>query len=391
MLCAINKLSKSLFLTGLLVVRLSGVINDEGPVARVKAHKGGISFIKCLQRGNRFITADSSGKITLWEGREGDNKIKKLASCKLPEGINSLAVSPNDRTLAISAADSIKTYTLPKLKFDKEAKIEAPPGLFAFSGDGRDLLAFADSHLYFFSANDMTLKSTAPVRGEISAIAFAPDNLKFVTGSESGGLTLWSGFSCKPINEVFLGEIPIALQYSSKGDYIISISEDFRIRNMRADTLEISPNVFALPGNTEYFEMVEKDKLVFIYCSDGTVEFMSPSKGIYAPESYQMAPGYSSMALFKKGKYILTGDSEGLLQLFRNPMIIKKYNIAIEKGDEAMEMEKYSLALAAYKAAMGLFPEKEAEEKLEQAQKGKEKMAEQRLQKIRKAREQWKR
>ena len=56
-----------------------------------------------------------------------------------------------------------------------------------------------------------------------------------------------------------------------------------------------------------------------------------------------------------------------------------------------MEMEKYSLALSAYKTAMGLFPEKEAEEKLEQAQKGKEKMAAERLQKIRKAREQWKR
>ena len=80
---------------------------------------------------------------------------------------------------------------------------------------------------------------------------------------------------------------------------------------MRASTLEISKKVFDMPENTEYFEMVENDKLVFIYCADGTLEFMSPSKGIYASESYQMETGFSAIALFPDGKYILAGDYEG--------------------------------------------------------------------------------
>jgi len=118
---------------------------------------------------------------------------------------------------------------------------------------------------------------------------------------------------------------------------------------------------------------------------------MSPITGIYAPESYQMDTGFSAISLFRQGKYIITGDYSGMLRIYRNPLLVSKYNNAVEKGDKVMEAGKYSLVLSVYKMAMYLYPEKEIEEKMEEAQKGKEKMAAKRFRKIRKTRGQWKR
>ncbi|MCD6413374.1 MAG: WD40 repeat domain-containing protein [Elusimicrobia bacterium] len=370
---------------------LFGELSETDTVVVIKAHSTKVISVKGLMRGNNFISAEASGKITIWN-KKNNNKIKKLASCKSSIEIKAIVISPDERTLAVTGEDEIRTYSLPQLKPAGEAKLETTAELMVFSGDSRAIaVTGADGKIYFFSAKDLKLKEKVNAGGRITSIAFSPDNLKFITGSENGIVTLWSCFSYRPVKKILLGETPRALYYSSNGEFIISIGTDYRIRNMRASTLEISKKVFDMPENTEYFEMVENDKLVFIYCADGTLEFMSPSKGIYASESYQMETGFSAIALFPDGKYILAGDYEGQIKIFRNPLLVMKYNTAVKKGDEAMNLEKYSLALSAYKTAMGLFPEKEAEEKLKQAQKGKEIRDKKRLQKIRKARGKWKR
>jgi len=387
-----KKLNKINFLFILLFTGyLFGELSETDTVAVIKAHSTQVISVKSLARGNNFISVGVSGKITIWN-KKNNNKIKKLASCKSSIEIKAIAISPDERTLAVAGEDEIRTYSLPQLKSVGEVKLKTTAELVVFSGDSRDFaVTGADGKIYFFSVKDLKLKEKVDAGERITSLAFSPDNLKFITGSENGTVTLWSCFLYRPVKKIALGETPRALYYSSNGEFIISIGTDYRIRNMRASTLEISKKVFDMPENTEYFEMVEKDKLVFIYCLDGTLEFMSPSKGIYASESYQMETGFSAMSLSSDGKYIIGGDYEGQIKIFRNPLLVMKYNTAIEKGDEAMEMEKYSLALSAYKTAMGLFPEKEAEEKLKTAQKGKERRGKERLQKIQKAREKWRR
>jgi len=387
-----KKLNKINFLFILLFSGyLFGELSETDTLAVIKAHTTQVISVKSLTRGNNFVSVGAAGKITIWE-KKHDNKIKKLASCKDGIEIKAIAISPDERTLAVTGEDEIGTYSLPQLKSVGEVKLETTAELVVFSEDGKDIvMTGADGKIYFFSVKDLKLKEKVDAGERITSFAFSPDKLKFVTGSENGTVTLWSCFLYKPVKKISLGKVPRALYFSSNGEYIISIGSDYRIRNMRASNLEISEKVFDMPENTEIFEMVEKDKLVFIYCSDGTLEFMSPSKGIYASESFNMETGFSAMSLSPDGKYILAGDYEGQIKIFRNPLLVMKYNTAIEKGDEAMKLEKYSLALSAYKTAMGCFPEKEVEEKLMQAQAGKEKKDKERLQKIQKAREQWKR
>jgi len=260
---ALTRIGRTLLLLVCIGHLYSG-LPENSVVAAIQAYKGSIDRIEHLDRTDSFIAASSVGKLSLWKLKD-NRKIKKLSSVRLNSKIITFKVSPDEKTLAVATEKKIKIYSFPELKLIAKTESEFYAELFVFSEDGRNIAAvLSDGELCIYSSKKMKLEKVINTKGRITSIAFSPDGLKFVTGTEDGTITLWSTFLYKPVKTVKLSVMPITLIYSSKGNYIISIGSDYRIRNMRASNFEIFPKVFDIPENTSYFALIEKDKLVFL-------------------------------------------------------------------------------------------------------------------------------
>jgi hypothetical protein len=146
--------------------------------------------------------------------------------------------------------------------------------------------------------------------------------------------------------------------------------------------------VVDLPENALQFSFTDKKDLLVIGCSDNSVEFLQVFGGIYAEKPfYSGISGLSAIAVSPDGKNIVLGDIFGIVKIYRNPLLVKNYNLMLQKGDEAMDAEKYTLAVSAYKTALSIYPEKEAEEKLKIAQQKMQQKREEQFKKLQQMKE----
>lgn len=79
-------------------------------------------------------------------------------------------------------------------------------------------------------------------------------------------------------------------------------------------------------------------------------------------EDLKLRPG-SLVALDPDGKYFLAGDSAGETSLIRNPVVVKQFKKLAENAEFATKAKKYDLAITLYSQALGLYLDKELEDK----------------------------
>ena len=378
----ILKVSLLLFVFFFYKNTLFSLINENIPFAELTHHKAEVNNMSFSPDGNYFAATSVDGNISLWDTKN----FKFLKSITASAGNISFAkFSPDNRCLAsIDGDEKLKIWSLPKLKLDREIKLGFKPTFLSFSPEKTSfILGTSTGNIIFYSLQSMKEIKTLKGNGiPVTAVYFSKTDQRCISGYEDGKVIIWSQFDTMLSSfSAHKKEISL-LGYVQKDRYILTAGKDNKVKFWLSKTLKSTGTICELPENGIFSTVSSNEKLITIACSNDTIEFMSLPSGLYGDTFRPNVSNIKAFTLSDDDKFIAVGNSSGAIEIYRNPMLIKKYNFAIEKGDEAMQYGKYELAMVKYNEALGLFTEKEIEAKLKEARKLKEERQKGQYQKI---------
>jgi WD40 repeat protein len=361
------------------------------------------SSVKCLDvlfTGD-FVVAFDSGELAYYR----KENFRKISSKKVKnKTIKDISLSRDGKyLLSLSEDNEITLWEIPKLKIVSKSPEGIPPSRYIlFHPDGNSIVSLADKgEMLFYSFRNFKLQRKLKGNGyQVEKVAFSDDNLHFVSGYSDGTMNMWSSFLDTPVKSIKAHEGGIIdLTYSPGGKVILSIGRDgvARFWNSKDGTQVEIPDredknkkikaECELQKIGDFLSFSQNKDFLLIGSTSGSVVFVKIPSCDTTDTFYYDASGITVMRLYDGDRYILTGFDDGRIILFRNPLMVAKYNMAMKKGDEAMSQGKYELAMNQYAQAVGIYPEEEAERKLEEARKKKEEKDKERLEEIRKMRE----
>jgi serine/threonine protein kinase len=192
------------------------------------AVRGGLAL---LHDGQTLIAGGRDGGLRVWSL----DSPEPLAAVQQPGTVNTLAVSPDDETLATAGSDKIirlwNARTLTQ-KLPLEGHTGPVFGL-SFNRDGHRLASAGwDKTVRIWDvASGLVLKSWVGHEGDIWSIAYSPDGRRLATGGTDGALKLWDA-DAGDLVATYLGHKTgiHTLAFNSDGKLLASGGRDGAVR-----------------------------------------------------------------------------------------------------------------------------------------------------------------
>ena len=257
------------------VVLVENGVEIDAPfqLTRLSEHMRGSSILStCFSPdGRKFAVGDGGGVVVLWNARSRA-EVWYWINPYDPYPVNALALSPDNRWLAVGSADDAQT--LRALRFREEGPLEAveaftsdrhvagvsslcfsPDGRFlaaggftysghtgpiiyeletgsragellydmtrslAYSPDGR-LIATGDDFgkvkLWDAAAHEQLFEASAHAK-QVGVVLFSPDGRRLATGSRDGGVKVWDVEKRKPLVEHRCDHAVVAFHFGGGG------------------------------------------------------------------------------------------------------------------------------------------------------------------------------
>jgi WD40 repeat protein len=139
---------------------------------------------------SRAMIAHGSSDIELRSLEDG----RLLSTVKVGYDVHSLAVSPDGKLLVAASRENVRLWSLPEGTLLRTAQPGSyNPLRFAFSADGRMLLAWAEyDSPRLWSLPDLQLTARLQADSNMRAARFTPDGRQLLTGQSSGSLAFWN-------------------------------------------------------------------------------------------------------------------------------------------------------------------------------------------------------
>ena len=165
---------------------------------RTVPNPNGIETLAFSPDGKTFASGHRDGILRLWDSENG-RKFSTLRDHKRG-GIEGLAFSPDGKTLASSSTDDIILHTLQKGKPQAHLTIKHFTGHLVFSPDGKTLIGFdwrswngknEDLHVWDTETGERLQSIYTKHTDQHVALAISPDGNTILTGSWDGTIHQW--------------------------------------------------------------------------------------------------------------------------------------------------------------------------------------------------------
>jgi RNA polymerase sigma factor (sigma-70 family) len=194
-------------------------------------HQDGVRAAVFSGDGRMLIAGEYSGLIVCWDAATG-KELRRIGE----EGkdlINSLAVSPDGKTLAAACGSSIRLWDLATGELVRAWKSPQMLSL-RFSPDGQTLATQAyDTRIYFWDpATGKKRRELAGHRGRVNAFAFSPDGKQIASCSAGDDVVrLWDVAAGKEVRQLEgHGRDVYAVAWSPDGKTVASAGGDQTLR-----------------------------------------------------------------------------------------------------------------------------------------------------------------
>ncbi|MEQ9504262.1 MAG: WD40 repeat domain-containing protein [Deltaproteobacteria bacterium] len=164
-------------------VRVYATSNPAAP-PRVLRHSDALFAVAFSPDGRTIATGGRGSRVTLWNAESG----KKLRQWKAPGGGITSLVFDGDTLVATTAEGTFATWSLQgKLRWASEVGLELRAVL---RFDDRYVVGGASGRLRFFDVANGEEQAEERLRGEVTAVAFSPDDQRVVVGSSEGSVAV---------------------------------------------------------------------------------------------------------------------------------------------------------------------------------------------------------
>lgn len=298
----------------------------------------GISFIN---GSNYFAAASSSGDFGVWDFTTGYNLFRE----NIGNGISSLQTSPDGHYIAISNKSKVRLFeanTGEEVYFDNTNGHKNWIRDLCFSNDGQVLASVGDDEriILWSISEKRVLKHLDDSRKVLTAgiysVGFSHNDSLLVTGSVDGTICQWNISSGKQIKQSIVGhkgEV-FSVSYCQNDTKILSTSGDQTACLWDTDGNIIQQYIGASGCmNDICFNYIDDE--VITASNDKSIRIWCASNGRETIKLDGHLDGVLRIALSKDG-ILLSGDSQGLIKIWRIPELKSVADSIIEQFKETL-------------------------------------------------------
>jgi len=164
---------------------------DAGQIRLLQGHTGGILSVSFNPQSTTLASGSSDGTVKLWANNTGT--LIRTLEPNFPDGVYSVAWSPNGQLLACGGNKSIKIYDTSNWSLIKTISgISDRVYDIDWSPDSKLISASSWQEIRIFNATNYNLHNHFKIEDSwIYSVAWSPDSKRIVSGSEDNSLRIW--------------------------------------------------------------------------------------------------------------------------------------------------------------------------------------------------------
>jgi RNA polymerase sigma factor (sigma-70 family) len=261
------------------------------------------------------------------------HRLQGHAGCARPDGVATLALAPDGRTLA-AVGDSSQAAV-----WDLTTGRELPAAAAGHRGEVAALAYSPDGQTLASAANDHTVRLWDPATGQerlvfrghdggVRAVAFSPDGATLASADANSGIRLWDAASGKELRRiqavertagVYFGLCPLA--FTADGKTLISWGDDRKLHHWEAATgrevLRREPVLAGLPpapeGRPREFKEFAEEVQDAAFSPDGRVTAVAAGSALHVVDTVTGHQLFKLSASGLPGRLAFSPDSRTLL------------------------------------------------------------------------------
>ena len=196
-------------------------------------HKDRTKVVSVTRDGTKIISSDRKGSIRVWDANLKSHKL--VQGWTHEGGCEIVAISPDDRLIAVTGGRNVVGYTVQGTRLNMVA-IGGPIWSMAFSPNGKKLACASgtNDHIHVYDIDNGKL-SLGPLNGHqdcVHSVLWSRDGSRLFSGSWDKTIRCWNSDTGEQIGQPWTGHTNwiLSLSLSPDGSILASASSDKTVR-----------------------------------------------------------------------------------------------------------------------------------------------------------------